>query len=166
MSPINIARNEETGEIRSILACHLCRRRKIKCTRELPCCAICEQTSQQCAYPERMSKPGPKLGSTQILRKRKHDSLKHRQEHASPTRDGSRAQDYSSPSSPLRSTFTTARSNNIQSLSFIVHPSHESCSPEVPSNSMTVGREADDEQPLLTSSCFSMGIDPVHLDTM
>ena len=30
--------------------------------RELPCCEVCERTSQVCEYPAQVLKPGPKIG--------------------------------------------------------------------------------------------------------
>ncbi|TVY40018.1 hypothetical protein LOCC1_G004739 [Lachnellula occidentalis] len=61
---------EEEARV-SHIACHMCRRRKIRCGRELPCCEVCERTSQVCEYPAQILKPGPKIGSTQRSRKRR-----------------------------------------------------------------------------------------------
>jgi hypothetical protein len=162
-----IAEDEEARGSRSTPACNLCRRRKIRCSRELPRCAICEQTSQQCAYPERISKPGPKLGSTQVGRRRKHTTCTHDQEHASSPKHRSRLEggDRSASLSPM-STSRATGIDDLQSLYYIVHPSHESCSPDQAHNSRTVVPVAHKGQTLLISSCSSLGIDSVHLDTM
>lgn len=48
----------------SPLACFICRKRKVKCGREWPHCDICKETSQQCTYPSKAMRPGPKIGST------------------------------------------------------------------------------------------------------
>ncbi|TVY86748.1 hypothetical protein LAWI1_G007124 [Lachnellula willkommii] len=60
----------------SHIACHMCRRNGLVLTtcrsgRELPCCEVCERTSQACEYPAQVLKPGPKIGSTQRSRKRR-----------------------------------------------------------------------------------------------
>ncbi|KAH7129698.1 fungal-specific transcription factor domain-containing protein [Dactylonectria estremocensis] len=61
-------REDERGS--STIACHSCRRRKVKCDRQLPRCHVCIQTDQTCKYPLRSLKPGPKIGSIQRSRKR------------------------------------------------------------------------------------------------
>lgn len=62
--------DEITGEAVTMIACYMCRKRKIRCNRLYPECANCSQTQQTCKYPTRVSRPGPKIGSTQVARKR------------------------------------------------------------------------------------------------
>lgn len=72
MSETNSSKDESAQ--RSTIACQVCRRRKIKCGRELPHCNLCQQSLQNCTYPEKPLRPGPKIGSTQNPRKRKSRS--------------------------------------------------------------------------------------------
>ncbi|KAK7206983.1 fungal-specific transcription factor domain-containing protein [Myxozyma melibiosi] len=58
---------------KSDIACLICRKRKIKCGRELPHCGVCRQTNQTCEYPPGHLKPGPKIGSLQKRRKRQRE---------------------------------------------------------------------------------------------
>ncbi|KAK0666799.1 putative fungal-specific transcription factor [Cercophora samala] len=44
------------------LACYACKRRKVKCDRQLPVCSLCQKLSGQCEYPTHAEKPGPKTG--------------------------------------------------------------------------------------------------------
>ena len=67
----DIVSDNEAARSRSSIACQICRKRKIKCGRELPQCTLCKQSLQNCVYPEKALRPGPKIGSTQIPRKRK-----------------------------------------------------------------------------------------------
>lgn len=79
----------------SNIACRSCRRRKVKCTREIPECSICLQTNQSCEYPKSAIRPGPKMGSTQQARKRKHDSFvgdQQDQQHSAGRKGDSQAQ--------------------------------------------------------------------------
>ncbi|UKZ75124.1 hypothetical protein TrVFT333_002796 [Trichoderma virens FT-333] len=58
-------------------ACHLCRRRKVKCDRAYPACNECVQRDQVCSYPAGALKPGPKLGTMQ-RRKRQRKEIRSR----------------------------------------------------------------------------------------
>ncbi|PIG84799.1 hypothetical protein AARAC_001324 [Aspergillus arachidicola] len=53
------------------LSCQECRRRKIKCDRQLPTCAACMGSSMDCVYPAGPLKPGPKAGFTRRAKKRR-----------------------------------------------------------------------------------------------
>lgn len=56
----------------ALLSCQSCRRRKVRCDKELPSCSLCIKSSQTCTYPPGPLKPGPKLGSSQrSLKKRR-----------------------------------------------------------------------------------------------
>ena len=138
-----MATDNENGSPSSVMACYMCRKRKIKCSRELPSCAICERSSQPCSYPSRAGRPGPKIGSTQAPRKRHRPSVeeddprgrnKHRLDLQQREQDSS-DNESTNLSGPLPDTSMSSASSyrqiqEMQSLSFIVHPSHESCSPE------------------------------------
>lgn len=54
----------------ALLSCQSCRRRKVRCDKELPSCSLCTKSSQTCNYPSGPLKPGPKLGSSQRSLKR------------------------------------------------------------------------------------------------
>ena len=56
------------------LSCQECRRRKIKCDRQLPTCVACLSSSMACVYPAGPLKPGPKPGFTRRPKKRKLES--------------------------------------------------------------------------------------------
>lgn len=60
---------ESTRQMR--LACHACRNRKVKCSREFPGCRNCRNCGQPCIYPSAALKPGPKRGS--IHKRRRHE---------------------------------------------------------------------------------------------
>jgi hypothetical protein len=68
---------EEGTQLRSAIACHVCRKRKVKCGREMPQCSLCQQSLQVCEYARKPLRPGPKIGSTQNPRKRKSRSKRH-----------------------------------------------------------------------------------------
>lgn len=176
----HIVMNEETGELHSSLACHVCKKRKIKCGRELPHCHICEQTSQQCTYPSRASRPGPKIGSSQSGRKRSREFQLEERRRAhreyGPQQDASDDDEAierpypaaASPGQSLGSTNSKKHSQHIQSLSFIIHPSHECCSPEEESERplKQMHEILGNEKPLLSSTCFALGLNPDVLDNL
>ncbi|KAJ9502005.1 hypothetical protein H2202_002069 [Exophiala xenobiotica] len=74
MSENNFSEEEGT-QLRSAIACHVCRKRKVKCGREMPQCSLCQQSLQVCEYARKPLRPGPKIGSTQNPRKRKNRTL-------------------------------------------------------------------------------------------
>ncbi|KAK4197636.1 putative fungal-specific transcription factor [Triangularia verruculosa] len=55
------------------LACYACKRRKVKCDRQLPICSLCQKLSGQCEYPTHAEKPGPKTGPHQGSKRRRLD---------------------------------------------------------------------------------------------
>ena len=170
---LNVVRIDP-GEVRSGTSCHVCRKRKVRCGRELPRCLVCEQSSQKCEYPERV-KPGPRIGTSQKNRKRPRQNQdaeksrsprRRRQSQGStpgPTDEivnqapGSTSQ--SSSPADLRKLF-----EHIQPLSFIMHPSHESCSADRPPHRpvWTPPRHSasQSDEPLVTASCYALGITP------
>ncbi|KAK5655504.1 hypothetical protein OQA88_5775 [Cercophora sp. LCS_1] len=46
------------------LACYACKRRKVKCNRQLPVCSLCVKLNGVCEYPTHSEKPGPKTAQT------------------------------------------------------------------------------------------------------
>ncbi|CAI4218728.1 unnamed protein product [Parascedosporium putredinis] len=142
----------QEGSRKSIIACHSCRKRKVKCDREYPSCQVCEQTGQDCNYPLKPKKPGPKIGSLQ-RQKRRYQERQMQQNgdqplsrkstsppgpadedldmHSAIDLDG---EDSDSQMGNVRNPeWTTKRRNsklNINSLSFILHPSHEASTPK------------------------------------
>lgn len=54
----------------ALLSCQSCRRRKVRCHKQLPSCSLCVKISRTCTYPSGPLKPGPKLGSSQRSLKR------------------------------------------------------------------------------------------------
>jgi hypothetical protein len=118
------------------LACHNCKRRKIKCDRQLPECAFCRERSQKCEYPAEARKPGPKPGTRKRLSMRSNSSVGD-----GPPARIHRASDvstaYPSPSDHLAGTLdTTSPVNSFTGatpesnlLSRMIHPSHETRPP-------------------------------------
>ncbi|PGH17460.1 hypothetical protein AJ79_01060 [Helicocarpus griseus UAMH5409] len=51
-------------------ACSSCRRRKLKCSRELPSCAHCLRLNTTCHYDHKKNKPGIKAGAVENLSRR------------------------------------------------------------------------------------------------
>ncbi|KAK5721166.1 hypothetical protein LTR17_014807 [Elasticomyces elasticus] len=172
---------EEDGEVKSSIACRVCRKRKIKCGRELSSCVLCEQSGQQCAYPDEVRRPGPRIGSTQAPRKRaaSRGGQSHSAEKAArlsvPADPVPPTTPPSPPPQPAEPLTTVPRISpeaslptpppSMQSLSFILHPSHDSCSPTQlldPSyNQSTQLRET-----FVEASCLALGLQPCHVDDL
>ncbi|KAL4866687.1 hypothetical protein BDV12DRAFT_172487 [Aspergillus spectabilis] len=51
-------------------ACGACRKRKLRCSRELPQCSHCRRIGTACAYNDDREKPGLKTGAVEALRRR------------------------------------------------------------------------------------------------
>ena len=71
--PVN-ANGRHSHVANALLSCQSCRRRKVRCDKELPSCSLCVKSSQTCTYPPGPLKPGPKLGSSQRSLKRSRRS--------------------------------------------------------------------------------------------
>lgn len=69
-SPENQARGPEIGH-----ACNSCRRRKLRCSRELPACQHCRKTVSECHYETKRAKPGMKAGALDNIHRRLGGSL-------------------------------------------------------------------------------------------
>jgi len=52
------------------LACNCCRRRKLRCSREVPTCQQCRKTGSECVYESKRAKPGMKAGAIDNLHRR------------------------------------------------------------------------------------------------
>ncbi|CAH0036778.1 unnamed protein product [Clonostachys rhizophaga] len=52
------------------LACNCCRRRKLRCSREVPTCQHCRKTATECVYEAKRAKPGMKTGAIDNLHRR------------------------------------------------------------------------------------------------
>ncbi|KAL2127422.1 hypothetical protein VTI74DRAFT_10759 [Chaetomium olivicolor] len=59
------AQAEPTG-----LACNPCRKRKLRCSRELPACQHCRKTGAECVYEAKRNKPGLKSGALENVHRR------------------------------------------------------------------------------------------------
>jgi hypothetical protein len=169
MSAIVIVK--ESTRARSIIACCKCRAQKIKCSRELPQCLICQTQKQQCSYPPRAQKPSPKVGSSQNTRRRRRQDHEQRQASGTTLQDNfesenedrrTRLSHETSPSEQSSTSHTSylKYSQHIQSLSYTIHPNHESCALEdgqdiTPAVNPTYSKEA-----FLTSTCYLLGIGP------
>ncbi|OAG35792.1 hypothetical protein AYO21_10026 [Fonsecaea monophora] len=243
-----------SGSSVSNIACCSCRRRKVKCTREIPQCGICLQTNQACEYPASSTRPGPKIGSTQQARKRKHGSIVEEQREQDSATDrvrggqatqpeqsghaqekqaqqpalrltppseqqqtrllpqpqphpplqsnspssGSHAQSHqpelqprrtpmpshmlplpqpsgmplaatlyqaSSPSTSVSSGLSR-RSHDIQSLSFIMHPSHERLAEDSLTDPKVIVDDSSSGQSTLESTCHALGLAQDDLQTL
>lgn len=157
------------GDLQLTLACCVCRKRKIRCGRELPCCLVCEQTYQVCEYPQRVSKPEPKIGTTRKSRKRQQESQdnarRQRRKSVSVASVDEELSDNISQTAlfpePMRqSNEFREQSGRIQSLSFIMHPSHESCALDSERAPTITTNTQPDGDSLPTASCVALGITP------
>ena len=123
-----------------ILACHSCKRRKIRCDRQLPECTFCKEKSQKCEYPSEAKKPGPKPGTRKraSLLSVTHDKDGQLSTNSSLPRkagDNSTAGCTNSDhhvgnyetTSPVNSFTGVTPESNL--LSRMIHPSHESRPP-------------------------------------
>ncbi|RDW68801.1 Zn(II)2Cys6 transcription factor [Aspergillus mulundensis] len=64
-SPDQTPRGPEVGH-----ACNSCRRRKLRCSRELPTCQHCRKTASECHYEAKRAKPGMKAGALDNIHRR------------------------------------------------------------------------------------------------
>ncbi|KAL4867193.1 hypothetical protein BDV12DRAFT_186842 [Aspergillus spectabilis] len=64
-SPENPPRGPEVGH-----ACNSCRRRKLRCSRELPACQHCRKSASECYYETKRAKPGMKAGALDNIHRR------------------------------------------------------------------------------------------------
>ncbi|KAL4736518.1 hypothetical protein BDV11DRAFT_211145 [Aspergillus similis] len=64
-SPDQTPRGLEVGH-----ACNSCRRRKLRCSREVPACQHCRKSASECYYETKRAKPGMKAGALDNIHRR------------------------------------------------------------------------------------------------
>ncbi|KAL4811612.1 fungal-specific transcription factor domain-containing protein [Aspergillus spinulosporus] len=64
-SPDQTPRGPEAGH-----ACNSCRRRKLRCSREVPACQHCRKSASECFYETKRAKPGMKAGALDNIHRR------------------------------------------------------------------------------------------------
>ncbi|KXH50349.1 hypothetical protein CSIM01_05407 [Colletotrichum simmondsii] len=87
------------SEAAAALACNCCRRRKLRCSREVPTCQQCRKTGSDCVYESKRSKPGMKAGAIENLHRRL-DALErtvHQQRTKNTSRDRRQSESNHSP---------------------------------------------------------------------
>ncbi|OJJ05915.1 hypothetical protein ASPVEDRAFT_45359 [Aspergillus versicolor CBS 583.65] len=170
------------------IACYSCRRRKVKCDRQRPQCLVCLETSQDCCYPERSLKPGPKLGSSKRPRKRTLQQSDNDGSETSPKSNAPRESLETSSKTPgippaLKTTLDAGAGtlgekgvssmktasdprSNIHDLSFILHPAHEAASPEnkEPTPPETTSRELHCMK--FEDACAALGVTVTSMATI
>ncbi|RFU24936.1 hypothetical protein B7463_g11399, partial [Scytalidium lignicola] len=123
--------------------------------RDLPACLACKDAGQQCLYPERQQKPGPKLGS--IQKPRKQRKMRNSQEDRYLSR-----KDEPWVGSKSRYSVTTTRTVEIlrsaQRIAFIIYPSQDSC---ITGNARASPTEPlQHSEPLLTCTSYFFCLNP------
>lgn len=174
-NPTKFAPDEGTPEgTHSALACKLCRQRKIKCTRELPYCLICQRAAQQCQYPETVKRPGPRIGYVQPPRRKAEGrakenvpkNRKRRLSHISNC-DTQGASDWEETSVARPENVGSSVSQKTHSLSLIIHPWHESYVPEQGPSPQSAATCSPANQPNnIASSCILLGVKLECLDVL
>ena len=158
-----------------ILACHNCKRRKIKCDRQLPECAFCRERSQKCEYPTEARKPGPKPGTGKRSSILSGSSDKHGPLALHRVVSGSTA--YPSPSDHLTGTSdTTSPVNSFTSatpestiLYRMIHPNHDAHSPietEAAGSLIELGAGPVQYARMVGSVCTAFDISPQTFETL
>lgn len=187
-SEINVTLRADSAETGSTIACYVCRRRKVKCGKELPFCLTCQKSAQSCVYPEKAQRPGPKIRDAQRPGKRRAQSMlalifsrlfesnlpqgshfengiqpEARRRRISDTdceysRDNGRPEHSEAAQSPIEADATAWDARKMHSLAFLVHPSHESCSPEDRYSQTPRSVSQSSSDALLADSCFTLGV--------
>ncbi|KAM0331312.1 hypothetical protein ACHAQA_002982 [Verticillium albo-atrum] len=62
--------NDDAAASEAALACNCCRKRKLRCSREVPTCQQCRKTGSDCVYETKRAKPGMKAGAIENLHRR------------------------------------------------------------------------------------------------
>ncbi|KAM0275863.1 hypothetical protein ACHAQH_007335 [Verticillium albo-atrum] len=62
--------NDDAAASEAALACNCCRKRKLRCSREVPACQQCRKTGSECVYETKRAKPGMKAGAIENLHRR------------------------------------------------------------------------------------------------
>lgn len=165
------------SEKRAIIACYNCRKRKVRCDRKIPNCSPCRNLQRSCNYPEEIKKPGPRLGS--VHRKRQiREAAQHMKNapvyaESNLCEDTYGAHDRDDDESVL--SFAEAaygptrqqQNKDIQSISYIIHPSHEYC--EVPNSKSDNSSRTDvtntDDRAMLYA-CRALGVTRESMQVM
>lgn len=139
-------------------ACHACRSRKTKCSKELPKCFNCQNCGQACVYPTTVLKPGPKLGSVH-KRRRVEDPgqaplpLPYSKAAGNGTLDSDVATRLASPLETSASTTENTRYfNHVQTVSELWDPSHQDSSPGA------TGQNLLANESILLRACIDLGV--------
>ncbi len=159
---------------RTNVACHACRSRKVRCSKDLPCCSNCRNIEQPCNYPSSTLKPGPKLGS--IHKRRRLESQLHSPESSDletatattpavrvPRNDEHQQASHPAPNSPIPTCETLRCSEHLEAVSFLCRVSNEASSPNssgLPAPSIDGGLS---RQGMVLRVCYGLGI---ALDSM
>jgi hypothetical protein len=171
--------SEEPAGSRSKVSCNVCRKRKVRCTKELPKCIVCSSSSQACSYPKFLLKRGPKIGSRQSKVRRTGDRLGCRPTHLGDdaemhvlsgvhySDEAMTEQEDSAHLTPLPLQSSSSRpKDDILALSYILHPAHEKLSPEgqyeLPARiTLKVGTNS-----IFDSTCWKLGLTPELLQKL
>ena len=195
-SGTNVTQSADSAEPSSNIACHACRRRKVKCGKELPFCLRCQQSAQRCVYPEKAQRPGPKIGDTRGPGKRQAQSMlaltfsclfesnlpqgsrfengvqpEARRQRISDTAcdssgDRGQLQHPAVAQSPDVADATTWDARTMHNLAFLVHPSHESRSPEDRYSQTPGSVSQSTSEAFLADSCFALGVPRQKMDQL
>ncbi|KAK5046901.1 hypothetical protein LTR84_007255 [Exophiala bonariae] len=160
-----ISQTKQTG-----LACHACRSRKVRCSRDFHGCHNCRKCGDTCIYPPAALKPGPKRGS--VHRRRRHDRLDPAAESsllpgtAQIENSGDRLLSASTTSNRPRGVSEDeqeAYSEHIQEVAELCHPSNEFSSPQ---RQISRHEMPDQHGDVLSAACRDLGISRDFMEQM
>lgn len=155
------------NEKRAVIACYNCRKRKVRCDRTIPNCSPCRNLQRSCNYPEGIKKPGPRLGS--VHKKRQIREAAQHTKHVLVDAVSSLCEDNSHDRDDDDSVLSFAeaaygprrqqQNKDIQSISYIIHPSHEYCElPNSKSNNHSNPDVTNTNDRAVLSACRSLGL--------
>ncbi|KAK1145245.1 hypothetical protein N8T08_004398 [Aspergillus melleus] len=110
-NPDNSSQAPEVGH-----ACNPCRRRKLRCSRELPTCQHCRKSAYDCLYEAKRAKPGMKAGALDNLHRRL-DGLERSIERHQAKLESLEAEEPYHDSDPNVNAILSSLATNLQSLS-------------------------------------------------
>ncbi|KAI1617879.1 fungal-specific transcription factor domain-containing protein [Exophiala viscosa] len=130
------------------VSCEACRRRKAKCDRKVPSCSLCLKSSQECSYPSKRLRPGPKTGSIQKkprVSKNRKPQTRGQEDSARRSNSGSNQDEFSM----ISDSQVSEELNHVQPQA----PANLPLSPETTTAATTVANRAD----IATkASCFDV----------
>ncbi|KAI9036449.1 Zn(II)2Cys6 transcription factor [Aspergillus affinis] len=97
-------------------ACNPCRRRKLRCSRELPACQHCRKSAHECLYEAKRAKPGMKTGALDNLHRRL-DGLERSIERHQAKLESLEAEEPCQDSDPNINAILSSLATSLQSLS-------------------------------------------------